>query len=174
MGRVSVPVSARHRLSPGAGKPDRCFPGGKSGPFAAGSRDGYRIEFESEERAEVPVITPEGLFSQAHRPVPLAGRVLELSDALMADEALCFLNVRSRWVRLIAPDGAAIRVEMEDFPHVALWSRPGAPFLSIESWTGHGDPHDFAGDIGEKPSMRSLPPGAMARHEIRWCYEAAR
>jgi galactose mutarotase-like enzyme len=142
-------------------------------PFSAGERDGYRIEFECTERAEVPVITPEGLFSSAHRPVPVAGRWLQLSDALMANEALCFLNARSRWVRFVAPGGAAIRIEMDNFPHVALWSRPGAPFLSIESWTGYGDPHEFAGDIGEKPSMRSLLPGAVARHEIRISYEAA-
>jgi galactose mutarotase-like enzyme len=142
-------------------------------PFSAGERDGYRIEFECAERAEVPVITPEGLFSSAPRPVPIAGRLLQLSDALMAKEALCFLDARSRSVRFVAPDGAAIRIETEDFPHIALWSRPGAPFLSIESWTGHGDPHEFAGDISEKPSMRSLLPGATARHEIRMSFEAA-
>jgi galactose mutarotase-like enzyme len=143
-------------------------------PFSAGERDGYRIEFECAEQAEVPVITPEGLFSSVPRPVPMAGRVLPLSGALMAREALCFLNARSRWVRFIAPDGAAIRIEVQDFPHIALWSRPGAPFLSIESWTGHGDPHGFDGDISEKPSMRSLSPGAIARHEIRMSFEAAR
>jgi galactose mutarotase-like enzyme len=143
-------------------------------PFTTGERDDYRVEFESAEQAEVPVITPEGLFSSVPRPVPMAGRILPLSGALMAREALCFLNARSRWVRFIAPDGAAIRIYMANFPHIALWSRPDAPFLSIESWTGHGDPHDFEGDIGEKPSMRSLLPGAIARHEICWSYEAAK
>jgi galactose mutarotase-like enzyme len=142
-------------------------------PFTTGERDGYRVEFELAEQAEVPVITPEGLFSSVPRPVPMAGCVLPLSGALMAREALCFLNARSRWVRFIAPDGAAIRIEVRDFPHIALWSRPDAPFLSIESWTGHGDPHDFEGDIRDKPSMRSLLPGAIARHEICWTYEAA-
>jgi galactose mutarotase-like enzyme len=142
-------------------------------PFTTGARDAYRVEFELAEQAEVPVITPEGLFSSAPRPVPMAGRVLPLSGALMAREALCFLNARSKWVRFVAPDGAAIRIEVQDFPHIALWSRPDAPFLSIESWTGHGDPHDFKGDIRDKPSMRSLLPGAIARHEICWTYEAA-
>lgn len=141
-------------------------------PFSGSRRDGHRIEFEREERAEIPVITPDGLFGRASRAVPLDGLMLPLSEALLANEALCFLDARSRSVRFIAPDGAAIRIAMQDFPHIALWSRPGAPFLSIEAWTGHGDPDGFAGDISEKPSMRWLAPAACARHAIRLTYEA--
>jgi hypothetical protein len=44
-----------------------------------------------------------------------------------------------------------------------LWSRPGAPFLCLEAWTGHGDPAGFSGDIFAKPSMQSLFPGESAR-----------
>jgi galactose mutarotase-like enzyme len=142
-------------------------------PFTTGERDDYRIEFEHAEPAEVPVITSEGLFSSKPRPVPMNGRSLQLSGDLMAREALCFLGARSRWIRFVAPDGAAIRMETENFSHFALWSRPGAPFLSMEGWTGHGDPDGFQGDISEKPSMRLLAPGAVERHEIRITYEAA-
>ena len=142
-------------------------------PFSAGKRDDYRIEFEHPERAEVPVITPEGLFSSEPRPVPMTGRWLQLSELLMSREALCFLDARSRWIRFVAPDGAAIRMETENFSHFALWSRANAPFLSMEGWTGYGDPHDFEGDISDKPSIRLLAPGAVARHELRMVYEAA-
>ena len=141
-------------------------------PFSGGGRSGYRIEFEREERADVPVITPDGLFSRVRRLVPIDGLTLRLTDALLAHEALCFLDARSRSVRFVAPDGAAIRMGMENFPHVALWSQPCAPFLSIEAWTGHGDPDGFDGDISVKPSMRFLAPGASARHSIRLTYEA--
>lgn len=142
-------------------------------PFARGQRDDYRIEFEHAERAEVPVITPQGLFSSKPRPVPMTGRFLRLSEDLMSREALCFLGARSRWIRFVAPDGAAIRMEMENFSHFALWSRAGAPFLSMECWTGYGDPHDFQGDITGKPSMRLLASGAVERHVIRMTCENA-
>jgi hypothetical protein len=54
-----------------------------------------------------------------------------------------------------------------------LWTKPGAPYLCIESWTGHGDPEGFAGDIFEKPSMRILPPGESARHRVRYAWLAS-
>lgn len=136
-------------------------------PFAGGARDGYAIEFDAEESPYVPLITPRGLFSSARRSAPLRGRRLALDDELMSREALCFLDARSSSVRFIALDGSAIRVEVDDFPHFALWGRPPAPYLCIETWTGHGDPDGFMGELSEKPSMRQLAPGAVARHSLK-------
>jgi len=124
---------------------------------------GHRILFEAEEAPEVPVITEAGLFSARRRPIPLDGRRLDLTPALLAREALCFLDTKSHELTY---DGgrASLHVETENFRHFALWSRPKAPFLSIECWTGHGDPENFGGDLFEKPSMIRLPPGTYASH----------
>jgi len=54
-----------------------------------------------------------------------------------------------------------------------LWTRPGAPFLCLEAWTGYSDPENFAGELSAKPSMRMLGPGERARHEARFVYRAA-
>lgn len=143
-------------------------------PFSDTGRASHVVEFEAEETASVPAITAAGLFSSATRPVPLEGKRLPITDELMSREALCFLNARSRSVRLIAPDGAAIRVEVENFPHLALWSRDAGPFLCIETWTGHGDPDGFDGDIIDKPSMRVLPPGGRAVHSATATFESKR
>lgn len=136
--------------------------------FDGGAPQDYRIVFDAEEAAAVPVIAPGGLFSQQTRPAPLAGRVLPLSHDLFAREALCFLDARSRGLSFERIGGAALRVDLADFPHIALWSRPGAPFLSIEAWTGHGDPEGFAGELSDKPSMRWLAAGRSARHSARF------
>ncbi|WP_119390907.1 aldose 1-epimerase family protein [Taklimakanibacter lacteus] len=133
-------------------------------PFAGGDSTDYAILFEADEDPEVPVIAPGGLFSAKRRKTDLDGRCLRLSPETFAAEALCFLNVRSRSVRFEAPDGSAIAMRTEDFPHYALWSRAGAPLLSIEAWTGHGDPEHFEGDIFDKPSLRRLAPGNAAAH----------
>ena len=143
-------------------------------PFAGGDPEAYAVVFGEEERAEVPVITADGLFSGAQRTVPLVEKRLLLSHDLMSDEALCFLHARSKDVRFVAPDGTSIGVTAEDFPHFALWSRPPGPFLCIESWTGFGDPEDFEGDITAKPSMRCLAPGGEARHAVHMDFDEAR
>lgn len=140
-------------------------------PFAAPGADGHAILFEREEAGSVPVIDGNGLFTQASRPIAFDGRRLPLSHDLMAREALCFLDANSRSLRFVSPAGEAIAVEMDNFAHVALWSRPPAPFLCVECWTGHGDPQDFDGELAQKPSMRILPPGERSVHAIRWRFE---
>lgn len=140
-------------------------------PFAAAGPQRHAILFEREEAGSVPVIDENGLFTEASRPIALDGRRLPLSHELLAREALCFLNANSRSLRFVSPTGEAIAVEMDDFPHVALWSRPPAPFLCVECWTGHGDPRDFGGELADKPSMRKLAPGGVSRHAIRWRFE---
>ncbi|MGB8278523.1 MAG: aldose 1-epimerase family protein [Methylovirgula sp.] len=142
-------------------------------PFAGGAAEAYRISFAAAEDPAVPEIAPGGLMSARRRHLPLAGRDLPLAAALFQNDALCFLNARSHGLRFEAPDGAAISLETEDFPHLALWCRPGAGFLCIEAWTGYNDPEDFAGDLFEKPSMRLLAPGATGRHAAIFSYESA-
>jgi galactose mutarotase-like enzyme len=156
--------------------------GSKPMPYACGLHPGFNwpmgsaaraeacVRFSEAERPEVPVIAPGGLFSTETRPIPLDGRTLLLDDALFANEALCFLNAASRSLRFEQADGSGVEMTLDGFPHIALWSRPGAPFLSLEAWTGYGDPVGFAGDLCEKPSMRLLAPGESARHAAQLRY----
>ena len=138
----------------------------------AGSDAEHSFVFDGPERAEVPVIAPGGLFSNERRAVPLEGRRrLALTPELMAQEALCFLDIASRGAVFDNGAGVRLRVELDDFPHLALWARPPAPFLCIEAWTGHGDPVGFVGELADKPSMRLLAPGATARHVARFSLE---
>jgi galactose mutarotase-like enzyme len=138
-------------------------------PLAGGDKAEHRLVFDAPERAEVPVIAPGGLFSQQMRPVPVEGRTLALDDELFAREALCFLGAASRGLTFEGPEGL-LRMEWEGFTHLVVWSRPGAPFLCLESWTGHGDPEGFDGDLFDKPSMIILPPGGEGRHRVRYAF----
>lgn len=142
-------------------------------PFAGDNAAGYRVVFDEPEEPSVPEITVAGLFSATRRPIPLDGCTLPVEPGLFAREALCFLDARSRGLAFVAPDGSAIRMDLSDMPHVALWSRPGGRFLALEAWTGHGDPDGFTGDLFAKPSMQVLDPGAVARHEVSYRWERA-
>jgi galactose mutarotase-like enzyme len=130
----------------------------------AGSGEEHAIIFEKEERAEVPIIGPGGLILKRTRAVPMHARRLPLSHPLLANDAICFFNANSQRFEYDNGAGARLSVELRDFPHIAFWSLPPAPYLCIEPWTGHGDPEDFHGEVFEKPSMRRLDPGQTARH----------
>lgn len=160
-------------------------PGARRAPYACGLHPGFRwplggtgrvgalVRFEKEERAEVPELAPGGLVRKSARPIPLVGRDLPLSDALFALDALCFLNCASRSLAFIDASGASISMDFRGYPHAALWTRPAAPFICLEAWTGYSDTDGFAGDLFEKPGMRTLEPGARARHEARYVYRPA-
>ena len=139
----------------------------------AGSSAEHAIVFEKDERAEVPIIKPGGLFSPPSRKIPLEGRRLPLAGDMFTRDALCFLNANSRSFCFDNGAGARLWCELEDFPHIGFWTLPPAPYLCIEPWTGHGDPEDFFGDLFEKPSMRILAPGTSAHHAATFRLEKA-
>ncbi|HEV2542545.1 MAG TPA: aldose 1-epimerase family protein [Methylobacterium sp.] len=142
-------------------------------PFADGERragGGYTVLFEEAERPFVPEVGAGGLLVRSERALPLDGARLDLDPELFT-EALAFLNARSRSMRFEAPNGRAIAMRMDDFPHLAVWTKPTAPFLSLEAWTGHADWADFDGALAERDSQRLLAPGATARHGIALAIE---
>jgi galactose mutarotase-like enzyme len=157
-------------------------PGAKAAPYACGlhpgfrwplgaaGRDGALVRFDQAEPPEVPSLAPGGLVKQTKRPIPLQGRDLKLTDELFAHDALCFLDCASRSLAFIDASGASITMEYPGFPHAGLWTRPGAPFLCLEAWTGYSDPDGFEGELSDKPSMRVLEPGGRARHEARFVF----
>ena len=139
-------------------------------PFAGGDKADYCIRFAKPERTAIPAITAKGLFSSRLRDVAMQGRTLPLSDDIMGREALCFLDSASQSMDFCAPSGHVIQVAADGLPHLALWSRAGAPFLCMEAWTGHGDAEDATGDLSSKPSMRLLAPGDDAIHSATFSF----
>ncbi len=142
-------------------------------PFAGGMAEDYRIVFAEPEDRNVPDIAPGGFITHHKHELPLDGRILPLDAQLFENDAQCFLNARSRGLRFVAPNGASISLETENFPHLALWCSPGHGFLCLEAWTGYSDPEDFTGNLFAKPSMRVLAPGNSARHVARFSYDSA-
>lgn len=137
-------------------------------PFADGERaagGGYSVVFEAEEDANVPEIGEGGVLADETRGIPLTGNTLPLDPAIFK-EALVFLDAKSRSMRFVAPGGRAIAMAVEDFPHLAVWTKPTAPFLSLECWTGHADRAGFEGDLAERQSQRLLAPGEEALHGV--------
>jgi galactose mutarotase-like enzyme len=135
-------------------------------PFNGGSGERYRLVFERPEDAAVPDVTAEGLLRSGPRRAPFAGRVLPLNPEMFEAGAIVLNDVSSRSVRFEAPGGSAIVVEPDGFRHLALWTKPGAPFLCIEPWTGEPDTDGFSGELCERASIRMLTAGTTAEHVV--------
>jgi galactose mutarotase-like enzyme len=142
-------------------------------PFDGGPQRSYCVEFEAPERSEVPMITSDGLIGRGYRSIPLRDRRLPLAPELFRADALVFPDARSRALRFLAPSGAGITMRLVNFPHLAVWTKPGAPFLSLEAWTGHADPEGFGGELIDKPSMVLLPPGSRRHHGVELSFDSA-
>jgi galactose mutarotase-like enzyme len=133
-------------------------------PFGS-TRALHAIEFELEEPEPIRRLDGAGLLTAVRYSTPIHARRLLLNDELFADDAVILDAVRSRGISYGADTGPRLTVRFPDTPCLALWSKPGAPFICIEPWHGIADPVGFTGDFRDKPGVFMVPP--HAQREIR-------
>ena len=127
-------------------------------PLDGGAKEQYRIELTAAEGNTVAELDAAGLIA-GRRPSPLEdGRVLHLSDAAFADDALVFDLLRSSSARFIGPDSRGLEVAWENATQLGIWSKPG-DFVCIEPWHGLASPAGFQGEFRNKPGLAQVPPG---------------
>lgn len=131
-------------------------------PYGADRAD-HRIVFERDEPGTLRAIAADGTIAAAGRPSPVDGRVLALSDALFAHDALVFDPVGSQAVTYGPPTGPHLKIAFPDTPQLGIWSKPGARFICVEPWHGLADPAGYMGEFRAKPGVFTVPPGG-ARH----------
>ncbi|MDP9008745.1 MAG: aldose 1-epimerase family protein [Pseudomonadota bacterium] len=127
-------------------------------PFGQ-QRAEHFIEFEADEPAPARRIDSAGLLTPERHPTPIAGRRLVLADSLFDDDVLIFDQIKSRSVLYGGNGGPRIKVGFPDAPWLAVWTKPGAPFICIEPWHGITDPQGFSGDFKDKPGVFILKAG---------------
>ena len=121
--------------------------------------------FDQDEPAPIRRIAGK-LIAPEPEPTPIRGRVLDLHDGLFTNDAIIMDRPASRALTFGAPGGPAIAMDW-DFPHLGIWTKPGAPFLCIEPWQGHASPLGFDGEFADKPGTVGLAPGARRQWHYR-------
>lgn len=131
------------------------------------AKESYALTFDADESAPVPHLEG-GLLRGADLPSPIAGRVLLLTEAVFANDAVILSRPASHSVRYAAASGPAMTVAWEGFEQLGLWSRAGGDFVCIEPWCGMASPADFTGEFADKPWLMLIPPGESrsAMHRI--------
>ncbi len=126
----------------------------------AGAKLDHAVDFALDEPGPLTRIGADGLIARELES-PVRGRRLALADELFEDDALIFLRLNSRSLRFGPANGGspALKIDFESMPHLGIWTKPGAPYLCIEPWSGYASPHDFSGPLTEKPGSINLAPG---------------
>ncbi len=141
-------------------------------PYALGFHPGFAMRdgqasltFETPEEGHVPTITHQGLIARRTRLLPMQGNVLPLSAESFSNGAMVFRNARSNALALSGARGT-VHLTTQGFRHLAVWSKPNAPFICLEAWTAHADFEDFCEELAERGDMIMLAPGQSRHHSI--------
>ncbi|MCQ1833913.1 aldose 1-epimerase family protein [Neorhizobium galegae] len=104
-----------------------------------------------------------GLVKPEKLPSPFKAGGLTLDHAMFDADAMIFPEGAGDGLTYAAEGGPALKFSFENLPNLALWQKPGAPFICIEPW--HGTAAELGGsdDIARRPYGVVLQPGEKAR-----------
>ena len=105
----------------------------------------------------------KGLLSQERTPSPFEDGRLALAHELFENDALVFPEGAGDGLTYAAEGGPALAFRFESLPNLALWTKPGAPFLCIEPWHGTAAEYGGSRELSERPFTVTLAPGARRR-----------
>ena len=126
--------------------------------------DGKPHEVILDNGAEPGVIQLEGgLIGRTLPTSPFKAGRLTLKPDLFANDALIFPEDAGTGLTFQAEDGPSLHFTFENLPNIALWQKPGAPFLCIEPWHGMAAHAGGTAELVERPYTVALPAGEEMR-----------
>ncbi|WP_193334594.1 aldose 1-epimerase family protein [Devosia beringensis] len=106
------------------------------------------------------LVKPEKLAS------PFVDGRLVLDHELFASDAMLFPDGAGAGLRYGTAD-KAIHFTWENLPNLALWSKPGAPFICLEPWHGTAAEMGGSDDLAERPYGEVLGPGSSGLYRFK-------
>lgn len=132
-------------------------------PLRPGERfEEYELVFEKPEQAGSHLLSPSGVILHDSRRLMLNGsRTLPLDYSLFQEmDTVIFSGLRSGQASLLHREtGRGVCLDFHEFPMVAFWTNPGAPYLCLEPWQGCAAYDNESGEFRDKPFCVILPPG---------------
>lgn len=120
----------------------------------------YCIRFDQTMELKRHLLNDAGLYNGKTRKVLDSEDEIPLEYELFNEDALVFKNISSKqvWIQSKA-GGKRLQVDFAEFPHLGIWSKPGADYVCIEPWIGCADSHDQQPDFFKKDSVQTLDAG---------------
>ena len=138
-------------------------------PLLEGERfEDYRLYFDKTETASSLRLNAEGNLMHGERFLVLENTNCYALDHRVFDErdTLIFDSLQSRGVELRHREsGHGVRIEFEDYPMFAVWTKPNgnAPYICLEPWQGCAAVDNESGRFEDKPCCVILQPGQEKR-----------
>lgn len=129
-------------------------------PGAAGKPHAVTLDNAAEPKRQ-PL--ENGLLSPDRASSPFENGRLDLTPDLFLDDALVFPEGAGDGLVYAAEDGPGLRFHFENLPNLALWTKPGAPFLCVEPWHGTAALHGGSQELRDRPCTTILPPCTRER-----------
>lgn len=107
-----------------------------------------------------------GLRKPELLPSPFSKGELTLDHSMFEDDAMIFPEGAGDGLTYAAKNGPALKFRFENLPNLALWTKPGAPFLCVEPWHGTAPLAGAGDDIADRPYTITLTPGETARFAL--------
>jgi galactose mutarotase-like enzyme len=105
----------------------------------------------------------KGLLSQGRTASPFEAGRLALAQNLFDDDALVFPEGAGNGLAYGVEGGPALTFHFENLPNLALWTKPGAPFLCVEPWHGTAALYEGSRELRDRPYTTLLAPGERTR-----------
>ncbi|MGB0917112.1 MAG: aldose 1-epimerase family protein [Flavobacteriales bacterium] len=130
-------------------------------PFLPSERyDDYEIGFDEAFKQERHLLTNGGLYSGETRVMAEHANKIPLSTDLFKEDALVFKEISPKqvWIQN-KKGGKKLEMDYAEFPHLGIWSIPGAEYVCLEPWVGCADDANQEADFFKKDSLIVLNAG---------------
>ena len=85
---------------------------------------------------------------------------ISMDKTIFNNDALIFQGLNSKEVSLQKKNSTyAVKMNIDEFPYLGIWAKPGAPYVCLEPWQGLADYLDHNKNIEHKKGIILLPFG---------------
>ncbi|MGV3458963.1 MAG: aldose 1-epimerase family protein [Flavobacterium sp.] len=120
-----------------------------------GNFDDYSLHFP-EDKELTRYKLENDLVSDKTEEIELNNGNLPLSYNFFKDDALVMKELASQEISIMHNGSPYLTVAWQNFPHLGLWTKVGAPFICIEPWQGYADTPANNGNLSEKEGVINL------------------
>lgn len=121
----------------------------------------YYLEFEQEEEKIHFLYLIDGLIGTEYAKNPMENKkMIPIGPHTFDNDALIMKGITSNKISLKKriTEETVLTMDFTDFPYLAIWSKPNAPFICIEPWFSTADTVKGSGVFTQKQDIISLKP----------------